>query len=106
VIIVTDKKIPAGSWVQIETTILEAGKRAEHLPEETKKQPLMMWVKRFLEKDAFIGEQVSVTTIIGRKMEGKLMAENPPYRHTFGRAIPELLSVGSELRELIKKGGR
>lgn len=66
----------------------------------------MMWVKGFLEKEASIGDNVEVTTIIGRKMEGRLVSENPPYSHTFGKVIPELLHVGPELRELIDKGGR
>jgi len=98
------KKIPAGTWVQIETVVLEAGNRAEHLPEDTKSHPLQMWVKGYLGEEAQIGDIVTIETIIGRHLQGKLIAENPPYKHNFGRALPELLSVGAELRNLIRMG--
>jgi hypothetical protein len=39
-------------------------------------------------------------------MTGKLVAENPPYIHGFGRPIPELLGVGAELRALVEGGDR
>lgn len=93
--------IPSGTWVQIESTLLKPEERAQHLPEETKKCPLMLWVKGFLEKDSEMGQEVTVKTIIGRTLKGKLIAVNPPYEHNFGRTIPELLTVGKELRDLI-----
>ena len=39
-------------------------------------------------------------------MSGKLVAENPPYTHGFGRPIPELLTVGAEFRALAERGSR
>jgi len=101
----TGKAVPSGTWVQIETTVLEPEERANHLPEETKKCPLMLWVKGFLEEDAEIGQEVTVRTIIGRSLKGKMIAVNPPYEHNFGRTIPELLTVGKELRDLIEGEG-
>ncbi len=99
-----NKIIPAGSWVQIEATILAPAERADHLPEETKKCPLMLLTKGYLKKTSSLGEEVTVTTIIGRDIKGKLVAVNPAYLHTFGRPIPELLSVGQELRDVISGG--
>jgi len=65
----------------------------------------MLWVKGFLEEDAEIGQEVTVRTIIGRSLKGKMIAVNPPYEHNFGRTIPELLTVGKELRDLIEGEG-
>ena len=96
--------IKKGSWVQIESVLLEPGERAPNLPEETKKVPLKIWAKGYLIEDAEIAQTVTIKTIIGRKMEGKLIAKNPRYKHDFGRPIPELLSVGEEFREIIKGG--
>ncbi len=98
------KKIKKGSWVQIEQTLLEPGERAPQVPKETQQTPLKLWVKGYLQEDAEIGERVRIKTIIGRRLEGKLLAENPRYEHDFGRPIPELLSVGKEFRKIIDGG--
>jgi hypothetical protein len=92
-----------GSWVQIERVVLRPEQRAPHIPEETRKVPLKLWAKGFLEQDANIGDTVAIRTSIGRCLTGKLLAVNPPYVHGFGRPIPELLEVGEELRSLIAK---
>ena len=93
--------IKKGSWVQIENIILKVGERADDVPEETKNVPLKVFQKGYLQDDAQIGEEVTIRTIIGRTIEGKLIANNPKYNHDFGRPITELLSVGKEFRELI-----
>lgn len=97
-------RIAKGSWVQIEQVVLEPGERAPHVPEDTKTVPLMLWVKGTLLEDASIGDTAEIETAIGRRMSGKLVAENPPYIHGFGRPIPELLGVGAELRALLERG--
>jgi len=94
--------IKKGSWVQIEKIILKVGERADNVPEETKNVPLKVFQKGYLQEDAQIGEEVTIRTIIGRTIEGKLIANNPKYNHDFGRPIPELLSVAKEFRELIE----
>lgn len=99
-------RIAKGSWVQIEQVVLKPGERAPHVPEDTKAVPLMLWVKGTLLEDAFIGDTVEIETAIGRRMSGKLVAENPPYTHGFGRPIPELLTVGAEFRALAERGSR
>ena len=95
-------EVKQGSWVQIERKLLDVGDRAPQVPEETKKVPLKLWVKGYLQEDAEFGEIVKIKTSIGRILEGKLVAHNPRYEHNFGRLIPELLSVGEEFRELIQ----
>jgi len=99
-------KVPKGSWVQIEQVVLKPEERAPQVPEDTKAVPLMLWVKGTLLEDASLGETVEIETAIGRRLTGKLVAENPPYTHGFGRPVPELLSVGKEFRELIERSGR
>jgi hypothetical protein len=34
--------------------------------------------------DALLGEQVRITTVTGRVVEGELIGEKPGYWHTFG----------------------
>jgi len=94
--------IKKGSWVQIEKIVLKVGERADNIPEETKNVPLKLFQKGYLQADAQIGEKVTIRTIIGRNIEGELIAENPKYSHDFGRPIPEFLSVAKEFRELAK----
>lgn len=102
----TPVKVAKGSWVQIEQVVLEPGQRAPQVPDDTKAVPLMLWVKGTLLEDAAIGDSVEIETAIGRRIAGKLVAENPPYTHGFGRPIPELLSLGNEFRALVERGNR
>lgn len=92
--------VAAGTWVQIERTILEPAERAPQIPEETRKTPLVMRTKGFLKQDAKVGDDVKIETVIGRTIEGKLVAVNPPYEHGFGAPIAELFPVGQEFRAL------
>jgi len=39
---------------------------------------------------------VRIKTLIGRELEGKLTSVNPSYAHSFGKIVPELLSIGLE----------
>lgn len=100
------KLIAPGSWVQIKQVVLSPKERAEQIPEETRKCPLTLLVKGFLQKEAELGEEVKVTTIIGRQISGQLVGVNPSYEHSFGKQIPELLQVGKQMRTLAQKGKR
>jgi hypothetical protein len=57
-----------------------------------------MWVKGFAQGAADMGGEVTVETMSGRLVSGRLFAVNPGYFHTFGRPIPELARVGRDLR--------
>ncbi len=92
-----------GDWVQIHDIVLKVGKRAPNLPQETQEVPLELRVRGFLlDKEAKLGDQVMIETLIGRRLSGRLEGVNPVYQHNFGRPIPELLSIGLELKAFLK----
>lgn len=97
------EKIQAGSWVQIYQVVLEAGLRAPQVPEDTGNVPLELRINGFLIRDAFVGEEVEIETLIGRRLRGVLKDPTPSYEHKFGRPVPELLKVGKELRNILGK---
>ncbi len=80
--------------MEIQQLILKPEDRAPTLPEDTKLTPLVMRVNGFLQADAKIGDEVTVSTMIGRLLVGTLRIENPSYSHSFGTTVPELLSIG------------
>jgi len=90
-----------GDWVQIEDIVLEAGKRAPQVPDDTAKTPLVMRVKGFACEEASIGDEVTIETIIGRRIRGRLIAVEPTYEHDFGRPVRELIEVGPEAKRII-----
>ena len=91
-----------GDWVQIRQIILEPGQRSSQVPEDTSKVPLVLLVKGFSASDANLGDKVTITTVIGREITGELVAVNPSYNHSFGSPPRELISIGSELRRMLK----
>lgn len=94
-----------GDWVQIEIMILTPQERAPQVPEDTKKVPLMMRVKGFLmDESAAIGQMVTIQTMTKRLITGKLVAINPKYEHDFGEPVPELITIGMELRDFLTGG--
>lgn len=93
-----DRRCEAGDWVEVERILLEPGERAAGLPPETASKPLQMWVKGFAQGAAAVGEEVTVETMSGRLVSGRLFAVEPGYFHTFGQPIPELTCVGRDLR--------
>jgi len=99
-------KIKKGDWVQIYSVVLLPDQRASNLPEETQKVPLEMWVTGTLrEEEASIGDDVTIRTVTGRMVQGRLEALHPSYRHSFGSFVPELQAIRQELFGLMKEGG-
>ncbi|HHV45491.1 MAG TPA: 2-amino-4-ketopentanoate thiolase [Tissierellia bacterium] len=95
-----------GDWVRIHNIVLKPEERSPHLPEDTQKVPLEMWVKGFLlNEEANIGDEVEVETYIGRKAKGTLVEVNPYWKHNFGKAVPELLYIGRQLRDMLAEDG-
>jgi hypothetical protein len=92
----------AGSWVEIHRIVLPAGERAPQVPEDTKHVPLEMRVKGFLAAPAAIGEEVEIVTRSGRRLRGRLVEVNPAYTHSFGAPLPELVTIGEEVRRLLR----
>jgi hypothetical protein len=93
-----------GDWVQIHQIVLKPEERPAHLPEDTKKVPLELWVKGFIEHDANIGDEVEIITLTGRRVKGELVEVNPKYEHGFGEFVPEILQIGIQLRGILKEG--
>jgi len=97
-------KANKGDWVKIHSIVLTPEQRAPQVPEDTKKVPLETWVKGYLLSDGLIGEKVSVKTYTGRTVEGTLVEIAPTYDHSFGNNVPELLEIGTQLREILFGG--
>ena len=88
-----------GDWVEVECKLLDPADRSKNLPPETAAKPLMMWVKGFAQTEAAIGEQLTLETMTGRTVTGKLSAIYPGYYITYGDPVPELVGIGRELRQ-------
>jgi 2-amino-4-ketopentanoate thiolase alpha subunit len=95
-----------GDWVQIHNIILAPAQRAPQVPDDTKRVPLEMWLKGFLnEAEAELGQEVTITTVTGRQVSGRLVAIAPAYPHNFGQPVQELLTLGGELRDMLVPTG-
>ncbi|MFW5781840.1 MAG: 2-amino-4-oxopentanoate thiolase subunit OrtA [Candidatus Muiribacteriaceae bacterium] len=90
-------------WVQIERTILKADERTSKIPEDTAACDYIMHLNGFLDKEAEIGDEVTITTLAGRKVTGKLIRIDPEYGHSFGRPVEELMHIGPENRRLLEE---
>jgi hypothetical protein len=100
------ERVDTGSWVEIHSIVLAAGERAPQVPADTRAVPLEMRVKGFLAAPAAIGERASVVTAAGRSLTGTLVEVNPAYSHGFGPPVPELSSIGAEVRALLRARGQ
>ncbi len=96
--------VKKGEWVIIHRNILEPEQRAPQVPDDTKKVPLEMWVKGYLNSDAKIGDQVEITTRTKRTETGTLQEVNPYYKHDFGKFVPELLRISEQVRDILFGG--
>ena len=98
--------IRQGTWVEIHRIVLDAADRAAQVPDDTRQVPLEMRVKGFLAVPASLGDEAEIETPTGRRLLGTLTAINPAYTHGFGPPIPELSSIGGEVRAILRKQGR
>jgi len=99
------EKVATGTWVELHAIVLTAGERAPQAPEDTQHVPLEMRFKGILVEAAAIGEEAEVVTASGRRIKGTLATVNPAYTHGFGAPIPELSTVGEEVREMLRERG-
>jgi hypothetical protein len=91
-----------GTWVEIHRVVLVPGERSPQVPADTACVPLEMRVKGFLAEAAALGDEAEIVTAAGRRLQGRLSQVNPGYRHGFGSPIAELVSIGSEVRALLR----
>jgi hypothetical protein len=94
--------IEKGTWVQIHRIVLREGQRAPQVPVETQQVPLEMRVKGFLAEPATLGKEAQIVTQAGRRLRGILTDVNPGYTHSFGSPIHELLTIGREVRTILR----
>ena len=94
--------IAGGTWVEIRRIVLPVGERAPQVPADTAAVPLELRVKGFLRAPAALGEAAEIVTRAGRRLSGTLMAANPAYTHSFGPPIPELSTIGEEVRAMLR----
>ena len=99
------EQIAKGTWVEIHDVVLTPDERAPQVPEDTRGVPLEMRVKGFLVAAAAIGKKAEIVTPVGRRLRGTLAVENPAYDHSFGSRIPELSTIGSELKAMLREQG-
>jgi len=97
-------RIAKDTWVEIHRVLLNKGDRAPQVPQDTREVPLEMKVKGFLLHKASQGDEVEVITAAGRKIQGILIAVNPSYDHKYGPPVPEISTIGREVREILRKG--
>ncbi len=95
--------IASGTWVEIHRVVLGPAERAPQVPEDTRAVPLEMRVKGFLVAPAMLGDEVTIVTPAGRHLRGTLTEVNPAYTHGFGAPIPELSTIGTEVRVILCK---
>lgn len=92
-------------WVRIHRNVLEPQERTGKLPDDTKAVPLEMWVKGWLQNDhAEVGDAVTVKTCVGRMEYGTLIEVNPCYELNYGRFVPEILEMETQLRRALFGG--
>jgi len=93
-----------GERIRIRTTVLEAGERSERIPEETRRTPMVMWVKGALvDESGVVGDPVTVETDTGRRVAGELVDEAPSWDHGFGGQVPELDELARRMRNLARE---
>lgn len=88
---------PAGTWAEVQVTVLTQQERAAGIPADTAATPLLQWVDGFLTHPAALGEEATIRTVIGRSHTGTLSRINPGYDHSFGETVPEILTIGTEV---------
>ena len=103
--IVVTERVAAGTWVEIYQVVLPAGERASQVPADTRGVDLELRVKGFLRAPAMAGEEAEILSPAGRLLRGTLVAVNPAYTHGFGAPIPELCTIGAEVRGLLRDEG-
>lgn len=94
--------IKKGTFVEIETLVLDCPDRSPAIPEDTKKTQLKMWVRGFVNSDCEIGDEVGITTAIDRTIQGKVVEIEPGYNHDFGRYVNEISYIGKQAKDLLK----
>ena len=95
--------IKKGTWVEIEEIVLVPEDRAQSIPEETKRTPLICWIRGNCLNDCELGDEVEVETNVGRIAKGKVVEVEPGYHHSFGKYVKEIGYIGKQARDMIRE---
>jgi 2-amino-4-ketopentanoate thiolase alpha subunit len=95
--------VPAGSWVEVRQTVIRAGERAPNVPADTAGVDFTARIRGFLITDAPMGAEVTIRTLAGRQVSGRLTDVNPRNPADFGDPVPELLALGDEARRVLDR---
>lgn len=93
--------IKKGTWIEIQEVVLTPEERSSAIPEETKKTPLLVWIRGNCMKDCSLGDEVEVETLAGRILKGIVVQERPSYEHNFGEYIDEIAYIGKQARAIL-----
>lgn len=93
-----------GDYVTVYAVVLTPEERAPQAPEDTRKCPLEMRVRGFLLADGELEDTVTIETITGRHVTGKMVEVAPTYTHSFGKHVPEIFQIGKQLRGMLFGG--
>lgn len=94
--------IKKGTFVEVETLVLDCSDRSPAIPEDTKRTKLRMWVRGFVNSDCELGDEVEITTAIDRRINGLVTAVEPGYDHNFGRYVSEISYIGKQAKEMLR----
>jgi len=89
-----------GDWVEISAIVLKPAERAPGLPRDTASVPYTLRVRGHTVEKGEIGKTITIRTLSGRLLKGKLSEINPTYSHNFGKCVPELLQTRIQLKKL------
>ena len=64
-----------------------------------------MRVKGFLVVIVSLGDEAEIIITVGRHLRGTLIEVNPAYTHQFGSPVPELSTIGGEVRVILRARG-
>ncbi|KAF0196824.1 MAG: hypothetical protein FD169_803 [Bacillota bacterium] len=90
--------IQKGQFVEVSWAALEPSGRSDNIPESTKQVPLIARVKGFAVETTEGSDDISIVTLSGRVLRGKVCDSAPRYSHDFGKPQPELQRIGPTLR--------
>jgi hypothetical protein len=88
-----------GDFVRIHKVILTSDERAPQVPEDTKKVPMELWTKGFLQDDANLGDEVKIITLANREETGTLIEVNQAHDVNYGDFVPEIVQIGVKVKK-------
>lgn len=91
--------IEKGTYVRIRKTLLKPEERSSNLPNDTKNVPFKMWVKGYLQEESELFDIGVVKTLTGRIETGRIKEFNPPYKHSYGDFVPEVMVLSDIIRK-------